>query len=653
MNNHPGPGAFLNKSIEINISEKQAFLILWLFIGLYVFVFSLVSFLKFNAFVYNDFDLAVHSQVLWNLTHGSLYSSILGIGFLGNHAHLISFLIAPIYKLFPHPLTLLFLQTLALGMGAYPLYLLSRSVLGYAWALVIATMYLIYPALGYTNLFEFHPTAFATFFLFFMLYEFYRGRLWPFIIFMTLSMICQENIPLVVIMVGFYALIRRKGLLWVIIPVLAGGFYFWLAIAKIMPAFNKNTIQFISIYGYLGRSYSEIIVNILKHPLLVLRFMFIFSRIVYLIQLFMPLAFIPLLSPGTLLIALPFFMQHLLSLRPTEMTVHYHYTAEMIPFIFFSFIFGVNNLLRFAKVKKQQALLGIFLLLFCAVANFYLGPHCRLFTQQARAQLTKDDRDRTKESFLKKIPPDAAVVATFEFLPHLTHRKELYSFHHLYMGYYTLSSQPYRLPQTVQYALLDFNDWMTFSVFHNPQGYQAIRTFLDSGPWGVVDVRDSIVLLQKGIRDRLSLYQILTQEPKPQHRMSWSIAGDVELLGYDVQEGAGHMQDIVFYWRCLNKTDKDINVFFELIDSEGKMVYHNLEPVCYRIHPTGAWQPGEWIREERYFSIPSQLKPGRYSLVMGFFDFVTGEIYLVDPKDPLGRISLFEISVDNSLKKGR
>ncbi len=70
--------------------------IIYLLIFVYVLFFSYICYLKFNSYNYTDFDLAVHSQVLWNILHGSIYSSILGIDFLGNHMHLILFLIAPI-----------------------------------------------------------------------------------------------------------------------------------------------------------------------------------------------------------------------------------------------------------------------------------------------------------------------------------------------------------------------------------------------------------------------------------------------------------------------------------------------------------------------------------------------------------------------------
>src|ERR1035441_6286533 len=90
------------------LTERVALRILSLSCGAYILLFFTWCSLKYYGFAYNDFDLAVHDQVFWNLLHGRIFNSILGIDFLGNHAHFITFLIAPFYSLCPHPLFLLF-----------------------------------------------------------------------------------------------------------------------------------------------------------------------------------------------------------------------------------------------------------------------------------------------------------------------------------------------------------------------------------------------------------------------------------------------------------------------------------------------------------------------------------------------------------------
>ena len=159
------------------LSESLTRRFVWLLIASYVFFFSYICILKYLSFDYFDQDLAIHAQIHWNLLSGKLYNSLLGINFLGNHIHFINFLTAPIYAVFPNVCTLLILQSFAIGLATYPLYLLAKTIIDHRWALLIAFTYLIYPAVGYLNLYEFHPPAYIPLIYFFAFYYFKRGNI--------------------------------------------------------------------------------------------------------------------------------------------------------------------------------------------------------------------------------------------------------------------------------------------------------------------------------------------------------------------------------------------------------------------------------------------------------------------------------------------
>jgi uncharacterized membrane protein len=89
---------------QINNKKNQALACLCGMFLIYVVWFFSWCVLKFHFFLYDDFDLAVHDQIIWNILHGRIFDSVLGIDFLGNHVHFISFLVAPFYFLVPHPL---------------------------------------------------------------------------------------------------------------------------------------------------------------------------------------------------------------------------------------------------------------------------------------------------------------------------------------------------------------------------------------------------------------------------------------------------------------------------------------------------------------------------------------------------------------------
>ena len=226
-----------------------------------------IGHLKYVRFVFNDFDLAVHAQSLWALTHGSLHSSILGIPFLGNHLALILFLFAPIYRLIPSPEILLIAQTLILGSGAWALFRLARRELSGPWGALIALLYLVYPPLIQMNLFEFHPVALATGFLLWMIEAYHRRAYKSFVVFLTISLLCQENIALIIAFFSLIPLIDRRKAAWILTPLIAGIAYSILTFGFLMPALNPDIIQFGKLYAHLGDSPAEILRNILIHPL--------------------------------------------------------------------------------------------------------------------------------------------------------------------------------------------------------------------------------------------------------------------------------------------------------------------------------------------------------------------------------------------------
>ena len=137
---------------------------------LYTVVYSVLSIARYNTFHATTFDLGIMTQVVWNTAHGRLFETSLGrainaklIGsYMGNHVRPFLLLLAPIYRLWPDPRLLLVVQSTALGMAAVPLYAIAlRRTSDPRFASVVALCYLAYPALGFLNLFDFHPIAFS------------------------------------------------------------------------------------------------------------------------------------------------------------------------------------------------------------------------------------------------------------------------------------------------------------------------------------------------------------------------------------------------------------------------------------------------------------------------------------------------------------
>ncbi len=593
-------------------------------IFLYTLLLTSINFLQYSTFEYKDFDLAIHAQTMHNILHGSIYSSILGVDFIGNHANIILFLIAPIYFLFAHPITLIVLQAFCLSFALYPIYLICKTELNQAWAGVIAFLYFIYPPLIFVNLFEFHPTVFATLFLSFMFYFFIKKNFRLFVLFTLLALTVQENIPLVIFPIGIYALIKKRELRWVLFPGIVSVFWFIFVIFFFIPHFNQNTIQFSSIYRYLGPSIPEAIRQIITQPQLLFKVMFCTLNGNYLWQLFAPLLFLPLLDLSFLII-IPSLLQHALSARVNEHTIYFHYTAEIIPLLFFSTVYVLKKLQSSSTGKRMSALLWSLVVISLFISFPY---HSRIVNQIKNFQKTTWDVER--EKLLAQIPPQASVVATFEFLPKLSQREKIYSFHHVVLGSYTLSTKNYKLPTDVEYALVNFLDEKTFGDFYlRNRAEKNLQDFFAKNQWGIVSAVDSLVLFKKNSVSDFVLYKnIVGTLPPEATPLNTKFNDELELVGYTTdarnytETGCLRMS---FFWMVKNKTDRDYVNIIGAIGKNGTITSVIVKPICYRIYPTYTWESNTLIREDYNLLLPQEVPPIN-TFILQVFDTNTGKI---------------------------
>ena len=442
-------------------------------VALYILIVGGACVARVAGFDYGDFDLAIHAQSTRNILHGSLNSSILGVPFLGNHMVLILFLAAPLAAVFPPALLLVALQTMALAAGGWFVYLLARRVLPASWAAGLAGVYLAYPPLISMNLYEFHPIAFTVLFVLVMLYGYRAKRFGVFVSGLGLALLCQENVGLMAVAFGVYAWLDRQRGCWVWVPLAAGVAMFVLTVVVVMPRLNPN-IQFVRLYGHLGGSLGEVFVNMVKHPVYMVQTMLAPAKLTFLAALLGPVGFISLLSPLSLAPGGLVLVQRLLSGRAAEATIAYHYQAEFVPWVFYAAIYGVKRMREWGRARIAVILLAVFALVALAanrvpqrLVSAWATPwRERVLVQRYRAALAL-------------VPADAAVLATFRFLPALADRAHVYSLHHVYTGRYTLSTVPYPMP-AVDFILVDREDPLTFSArgFYSEENEARLAAFL-------------------------------------------------------------------------------------------------------------------------------------------------------------------------------
>jgi len=395
--------------------------------------FAALSALRYEAFFTGRFDLGNMVQAVWSTAHGHplRMTDLHGeqISRLAAHVDPILVLFAPIWWLWPSPHLLLVVQACVVALGAVPVFLLARKHLRSSRAaLGFGLAYLLYPATGWLTLNEFHPVALATPLLLFGFWYLDEDRLLPFALFAIAAAASKEEIALVVAGFGiWYALAHRRWLAGTAIA-FAGGAWAGIAIAAVIPHFNAGAeSDFYGRYSEVGGSAGGILKTALTHPLRIAEAAFSARDLHYLLELVAPLAALCLLAPLVLVAALPELAINLLSSTTTQTSIHFHYTAGLIPPLVIAAIFGAKRLSRWAFPVAAAIVVA------ATVGNYRLGPipgwrHLpggQTF-QATAARVTV--HDHIADRALRLIPGNAVVSATNTLGAHLSARARVLSF---------------------------------------------------------------------------------------------------------------------------------------------------------------------------------------------------------------------------------
>src|SRR5262245_13284611 len=409
--------------------------LLWTAIGAYAVGFAALSILRDRALNTGRFDLGNMVQAVWATAHGHplLITDLHGhqISRLAAHTDAILVLFAPLWWLWPSPHMLLAVQAVVVGLGALPVYRLASRHIGTQTAgRGFALVYLLYPPLEWLTLNEFHPVALATPLLLFAFEALDRDRLGPFAAYAVLAMATKEEIGLVVAGMGiWYAVSHRRRAGLVIAG--AGVVVSAIAIGVIIPHFNHADSSFYARYGDVGGSPGGVLKTSLTHPTRLFTTAFGSHGIEYLAGLFVPLIVLCAAAPLALLVAVPELAVNLLSSTRTQTSIHYHYTAGIIPAIVASAVFGAARISRERPGWTPHVAAAAVAAMI--VANWALGavPLWRYVpggeTYQATAARVTA-HDRAAERALRLIPSGAVVSATNNLAAHLSARKRVLSF---------------------------------------------------------------------------------------------------------------------------------------------------------------------------------------------------------------------------------
>ncbi len=368
------------------------------------------------------FDFGIYDQGLWLLSRFKApYITIMGRNLFGDHTSFILLPLVPVYWFLPSAKVLLVAQAAALGIAAVPVFLIAREKLeSEMLAAPFAVAFLLHPALGWTNLEQFHPDVFEVPLLLFALWFMVRQRWVGFAVCVGALLLVKEDVPLLVFVLGIYVAVRHDRRVGALTSA-AAALYFVVAVWGVLRALNGVgtlnawRIPFGGPGGLLRTTFLEPddLASYLLEP----------DRTWYLWQMLVPFAGLSLLAPGVLAIAAGPLASNLLSTFYYQYDIHYHYGTLILPVLIMAAIFAV------AKARSQAwrgALAGALLCTSLVAAHLW-GP-----TPLSRSPAFIGDPGQPAAAHLERatdlVPDDAAVSAHYAYVPHVDHREQIYMF---------------------------------------------------------------------------------------------------------------------------------------------------------------------------------------------------------------------------------
>ncbi len=393
----------------------------------------------------NDWDFGLYINTMWKSLHGDLLGCSLFR--MGNHGYLhfdpILILLSPILLIYPGPESLIVLQGVWVASGVIPLYLLASRHSKNEWlGVILATAYLLHPALHGPSIYDFHSLTLAAPLLLWCLHFLDAQKMGWFFFFICLLLITREDMSGLAILIGLYAYISGKSKPVALGVIALSGIYALVAYIAVIYHGHSYSGYFKEMQGESRPVLLNIVLTALTNPMFMIKYMLTERKLIYILQLIVPLLFLPIFARKHLVLYLGGLAITLLGTKNCLSSISMQYSIWWLPFMFAAVPTAIDACSRglAAQAFKLDAarlraalVIGVLLSSFTmsvAYGAFWPNPAFRTGYDKLVRELDENHLERleTVEKIKKMIPPDATVMASQHLVSHFAIRDWIWGF---------------------------------------------------------------------------------------------------------------------------------------------------------------------------------------------------------------------------------
>lgn len=475
--------------------------------------FAVYSVMRHYQMESRSYDLAIFDNMMWNLVHGEGFRSSPAFGPEGNHlarhATFGALLLAPIYALRQQADTLLIVQALMVASTPIPIYLMVKRMVRSAWiGCVMGICYAIYAPIHGAIFYDFHFLTTAQPLIAWVFYLMLTDKTRVLALVTAIALAWREDIGAVLAAGGAIIFLRGVHRTRTFVLMAVCSVYFLAMKFAIMPLFGEPS-SFAWVYKDLWpeqqRNFGGVLQTLLTNPTYSFETLLDKQKLVFVLQLFVPLLFLPVRHRFAWVALTPAALFTLLATKyPPVYQTSFQYTAYWGPSMFLATAVVLQE--RFVEQGRRSALHAsvIAILLAGALVSFHFGSvfESKSFRGgfgRVRFDWTKQDASELAafRRLAAMVPRDASIVATETETPHLSNRRECFT---MRIGYFD-----------ADYMLVK-----TSEIRADRRGRQHFVDALETGEYGLLEVDAPFSLWKRGHpTDRNDEGRRLLRLPRP------------------------------------------------------------------------------------------------------------------------------------------
>jgi len=416
----------IDLNINFNNQNKKHIIIVLISTTIMFTCIAIVGILRYKLFNSPNFDLGIPGQNFYYLKKVGIPFSTCERNILLSHFNIhfspIFYLILPIYYLFSDITTLQIISALLISSSTIPIYLLCKNhKVPILITIILCLIFCTYAPAICSTYYDFHENLFLTPMLLWLFYFYEKNNNIGIIILVLLVLLIKEDSALYIIIFSIFTLFDKKPKYG--IPMLIFSILYFITVIYFLKTYGTGimTDRYNNLI-YNDSSILGVIKTILINPGYFLKQLIIspennLNKIKYIIELLLPLGFIPLYQKEkrNYLLLLPMLLT-IMTTYEYSYNINFHYSCGIIAFLFYTSI---------KSIKENKINYYLFVCLIASILLFktYAFPEIEGNIKnyfEHKSELIK------MEKMLNEIPKNASINASAFLLPHLTNRDIIY-----------------------------------------------------------------------------------------------------------------------------------------------------------------------------------------------------------------------------------